>query len=75
VQRPRAGHLVEPARAGQRVDRPPLPGQAAEDGLASGGGGDARRRERADDVAAPADAEAQGARRALQDLLCRAGQA
>jgi hypothetical protein len=74
VQRPDAGDLVEPARAGERVDRAPLPGQAADDGLGARGGRDAGGRERADDVAAAADADAQDARGALQELRGRGRQ-
>jgi hypothetical protein len=58
--------LVERARTGQRVDGPPLPGDAAGDGRRAQALGEIDDRERTDDVAAAADADARDARGVAQ---------
>ena len=57
MQRPGTGDLVQPPRAGQRIDRPPLPGQAADHGVGPQRAGGLRRGKRADDIAPSADAD------------------
>jgi hypothetical protein len=58
VQRLGADHLCEQARPRDRVDRPALPGEPADDGFAAE---QLSSRERADDVPAAADAHDQRA--------------
>lgn len=53
--------LVDPARPGERVDRTPLPGEAAEDGLAAERPEVLGDDQRAGDVAAAADPQDQRA--------------
>jgi hypothetical protein len=71
VQHAHAGDVREPPRTGERVDDPALPGQAAEDRLGAAGGRDPCGRQRADDISAAADADAERAARAPQDVLRR----
>lgn len=68
-----AGQLVDAAGARQRVDRTPLPADAADDGVAAEGAAALRDGEGADDVAAAADADREGATAAedLFDAGCR----
>jgi hypothetical protein len=70
VEHARAGDLVEAAGTGEGVDRPPLRGEAAEDGRRGVSGRDARGRQGADDVTAAADADAERAARAPQCVRC-----
>jgi hypothetical protein len=71
VQHAHAGDLLEPPRTRERVDDPALPAQAAEDRLGATGGRDSRGRQGADDVSAAANADAERAARAPQDVLRR----
>jgi hypothetical protein len=57
VQALDVGELVDPARAGQRIDRTALPRQAADDGRRAECLGQLGDDERADDVTASADAD------------------
>jgi len=68
VQRQRTLKLVEAPRAGERVDRPPLPGQAADDDAVPGALDELGSGERADYVAAAADPDAQDARDVRQPV-------
>jgi hypothetical protein len=54
---PGPAELADPSRAGQRVDRPALPGQAADDGRRPERRGQLGDHERADDITAAADAD------------------
>ncbi len=74
MQRLGAGHLVEAPRTRERVDRAPLPGQAAEDGRRAARLGHRGGRKRAHDVTAAADPQAQDPGRAAEGLLRRGGQ-
>ncbi len=71
VQRLGAGQLVEAPRPGQRIDRAPLPRDAAEAGPQAGGLGGAGGAERSDDVAAAADADAQDGPGAGEERVIR----
>ncbi len=53
--------LVDAAGAGKRIDRPPLPGDAAEDGVTAERAGALGDGQGADDVAAAADPDREGA--------------